>query len=799
MSDIHFEGSDFLVNTTTHSDQSGPELVPTSTGGFVAIWTGTVNPNDPSTKYSSPYAQRFTSSGTKVDSEVWVSTSVGTFDPDVTATTDGGFVVGFSRAGLSGSRSQAQYFEATGTASSGGYDHFGGSNHFIRATDITTLFAGNIVMTYSETLADSSGSAIRAVVLTQQGAVAKTPFTINTVEAGDQTEPSIAAFTSGGFLITWTDAGSAGDGSTSSIKGQLFDAAANKVGTEFFVDSRTSGAQSLSSAAALRSGAFVVVWQDTSTAGDTGTDVRGQLFDASGNKVGAEFTVTTTVAGEQILPVVRATSSGGFIVSWSDNSGVGGDATGYGVKAQLFDSTGARIGGEFLLNSITTGDQRDSDVIALGDDRYVAAWTDLSASADDPSGAAVRGRIFQALRGSSGDDVITGGADGDTIRMQDGGIDTGIGGGGNDVFYYGRSFDRLDRVNGGDGTDTLVLQGDYLPLVFDEASLTSIEGISLQSGSVTRWGQSGNFLYDYNLVMANGNVAPGQQMRINAQSLLAGEDFTFDGAAETDGGRFLIYGGHGTDNLIGGSGNDIFFFEIPRLGADRIDGRGGSDTMVISGAVPGSTAPVRVDIVSGTLSNVEAISFNGRFNSDPAARPSYDVVLYSGNAAFGERLIVNASSFEASQVLKFDGSLVTDARLHMFGGAGSDVLTGGTNGDLFYGAGGADTLLGNAGPDVFQYRSTSDSAPGTHDVIDYFERGSDKVDLSMIDADPNTPGDQAFRLLHSDPGTGAVLTVSQSRFDPFIAADVDGDGVRDLYIDLGMWTRVNFDPADIIL
>ena len=151
----------------------------------------------------------------------------------------------------------------------------------------------------------------------------------------------------------------------------------------------------------MGAGGFVVVWQDTSNAAETGTDVRGQIYDAAGNKVGGEVTVTSTVAGEQILPIVRATESGGFIVTWSDNSGAGGDASGYGVKAQLFDSTGATIGGEFVLNTTTSGDQRQSELAALGDDRYVAGWTDHSASADDPASRRSR-RIFKALRGGSG-------------------------------------------------------------------------------------------------------------------------------------------------------------------------------------------------------------------------------------------------------------------------------------------------------------------------------------------------------------------------------------------------------------
>ena len=166
--------------------------------------------------------------------------------------------------------------------------------------------------------------------------------------------------------------------------------------------------------------------------------------------------------------------------------------------------------------------------------------------------------------------------------------------------FFGGALDANDRGHGGEGNDTLVLQGNYPALYLHSEIVTGIEGLSLQSGSITRWGQSGANSYDYVVTTSDANVASGQQLRVNAQSLLAGEDFTLNGGAEMDG-RFLVYGGHGAEQLTGGAGNDIFFFEAGRLGAaDRIVGGGGSDAVVISGAAAG--ALLSSTIAAGTLS-----------------------------------------------------------------------------------------------------------------------------------------------------------------------------------------------------
>jgi Ca2+-binding RTX toxin-like protein len=410
-------------------------------------------------------------------------------------------------------------------------------------------------------------------------------------------------------------------------------------------------------------------------------------------------------------------------------------------------------------------------------------------------------RFFNAenliIATGSGDDRITAGRGNDQIFAGGGndtvssgtGIDRLDGGDGHDIFFYAAALTAADLNDGGAGTDTLVLQGNYPGLVLAAGSAVGIEGISLQSGSITRWGEAGTSSYDYSLTTVDANVAPGLRVRVNGQSLLAGEDMTFNGAAESDGGKFLVYAGFGVDTLTGGSENDIFFFEAGRFSdGDRIVGGGGNDAVVISGA-PTGMGSLYTSIASGTLSSIEALSVNGRFATDPSARPSYELVLGNGNIAAGARLIVNGSSLEGTQTFNFNGAQVSDGSLSVFGGAAHDTLRAGANADLIYGAGGADTLTGGAGADIFQYRSASDSpnlglGGGESDRILDFEAGVDRIDLSLIDANPGAAGDQAFSWIGSGSFTGTPGQVRATGGSGAwtVLADLNGDGSADMQI-----------------
>ena len=389
--------------------------------------------------------------------------------------------------------------------------------------------------------------------------------------------------------------------------------------------------------------------------------------------------------------------------------------------------------------------------------------------------------LANLVYGGTGADVLSGAAGNDTLFLNGGGSDSANGGNDNDIFYYGTALDSSDSNDGGAGTDTLVLQGNVI-VTLAAASLVNIEGISLQSGATTTWGDTANNRYDYSLTMIDANVAAGQQMRINAQSLQAGEDFTFNGSAETDG-RFLVYGGNGVDNLTGGAGSDIFFFEAGRFGAsDHVVGGAGNDALVISG---GNGSNVTT-FLAGSFSGIESLSFNARFATAPGATPSYDVTMQDGNIATGAYLIVNGSSLGTAQTLAFNGSAETHGRFIEYGGAGSDTLIGGSGNDLFYAAGGADALTGGGGADIFQYRSTTDSRGSFIDTIKDFVSGVDDIDLSLIDAITGNTGDDAFAFI----GSGAFSNTAgelRATYDSGLAtwtvqADVNGDSVADMTI-----------------
>src|SRR5262249_39628015 len=99
---------------------------------------------------------------------------------------------------------------------------------------------------------------------------------------------------------------------------RMFDSAGSPVGNEFRVNTSTVDAQSLPSISPLGGGGFIVAWQ--SNLQDTsGIGIYAQQFDGSGHRVGTEFQVNTTTSGDQIVPNVSGLSGGDYVVTWSSS------------------------------------------------------------------------------------------------------------------------------------------------------------------------------------------------------------------------------------------------------------------------------------------------------------------------------------------------------------------------------------------------------------------------------------------------------------------------------------------------
>jgi hypothetical protein len=168
-------------------------------------------------------------------------------------------------------------------------------------------------------------------------------------------------------------------------------------GGEFRVNSQTSGDQLTPAIGALSDGGFVVVWDDASdTLGDSdGRSIKAQRYDALANAVGGEFLVNTQTAGNQFQQRVTGLTDGRFVITWADFSGIG-DGSFSSVQAQIFSATGTRIGTEFLVNTETVSSQFAFDVAALTNGGFVITWDHdgrAKAQVYDANGARVGGEI----------------------------------------------------------------------------------------------------------------------------------------------------------------------------------------------------------------------------------------------------------------------------------------------------------------------------------------------------------------------------------------------------------------------
>ena len=385
------------------------------------------------------------------------------------------------------------------------------------------------------------------------------------------------------------------------------------------------------------------------------------------------------------------------------------------------------------------------------------------------------------LRGDSGDNTITGTAAGDIINLSQGGNDTASGLGGNDGFYFGAALTAADNVDGGAGTnDQVGLQGNYAGLTLGANNLVNVEQLVLLSGTDTRFGDPGTNLYDYNLTTVDANVAAGQLLTINWNNLRAGEDVTFNGSAETDG-WFITYGGGGVDTITGGQQIDGFYFgSAGQWGAsDRVDGQGGSDQLGLQGDYTitfGANQLVSIEqIVLLSGADTRFGNFTSTFD--------YSLTMNDANVAAGDRMMIQANSLRSGETLTFNGSAETDGAFTVIGGAGNDVITGGAGADVIYGGDRGDTLTGGAGNDIFAYTSVTNSNSSERDGIQDFTLG-DMIDLSAIDANINTAGNDAFTFIGSAAFSN---TAGELRFENIslggpiwlVQGDVDGDGVSD--------------------
>jgi hypothetical protein len=209
-------------------------------------------------------------------------------------------------------------------------------------------------------------------------------FEINSYTTANQYRSAVTIDGEGDFVVVWQSTGQDGDGA--GIFGRRVSSAGVAQAVEFQVNVRTAGAQSVPFIGADAAGDFVVVWRSQGQDGDD-TGVFARRFDAAGTPLGSEFQVNTYTTGKQAGGGVAISPAGAFVIVWS--SAIQDDSS-YGVFAQRFDQNGAKLGVEFQVSSFTQGYQGAPSIAAAANGSFVVTWVyyvDVVARLFGPDGA----------------------------------------------------------------------------------------------------------------------------------------------------------------------------------------------------------------------------------------------------------------------------------------------------------------------------------------------------------------------------------------------------------------------------
>ncbi|MDB5968182.1 MAG: hypothetical protein JWQ90_632 [Hydrocarboniphaga sp.] len=206
------------------------------------------------------------------------------------------------------------------------------------ASAVASDSAGNFVVTWMSKGQDSSGWGIYAQRYDADGSPQGSEFRVSEFRGKPFTSidqyssPAIAGDAAGHLVVTWTSYDQDEDGSGWGIYAQRYAADGSPQGSEFRVSTYTSGDQYAPAVASDSAGHFVVAWMSNGQ-DNSGWGIYAQRYTADGSPSGSEFRVNTYTSGGQYAPAVAGDSAGHFVVTWVSSEQ--GDS-GQGICAQRY-------------------------------------------------------------------------------------------------------------------------------------------------------------------------------------------------------------------------------------------------------------------------------------------------------------------------------------------------------------------------------------------------------------------------------------------------------------------------------
>jgi hypothetical protein len=366
-------GPEIQVNTHTTGGQSFPSVCMSSAGDFVVVWESGVPFEDGQDgSFFGVFGQRFAAGGERRGEEFAVNTYTTDYQsfPAVACDAAGNFVVAWSSFMQEGNSDGifAQRFAGSGAPLGSEFQVNSYTTGPQSYPKVASDGDGNFIVVWNSTGQDGDRDGVFAQRYASSGTPRGTEFRVNSYTTGSQSYPDIAVDPAGGFVVVWASAGQDGDGL--GVFARRFASSGLPIGNELQVNTTTSGTQAHPAVDTDGDGGFVVVWSSHGQDGD-GLGIVARRYGADGGAIGPEFAVNTYTTGDQVMPDVTWTGASGFVVAWASYGQDGSDA---GVFARRFAAAGAPIGTEFQVNSFTTGPQYSSSLAASDAGDFVVAW-----------------------------------------------------------------------------------------------------------------------------------------------------------------------------------------------------------------------------------------------------------------------------------------------------------------------------------------------------------------------------------------------------------------------------------------
>lgn len=481
-------------------------------------------------------------------------------------------------------------------------------------------------------------------------------FQVNTNWANSQTGSQIAALPGGGYVIVWesyigTTVPGTSDLNVYDVKGQILDASGTPVGAEFTVNSGPRFTSFEPAVTALDGGGFVVVFNSNShvVGSYTGGEIAMRVYDAAGVPLGIETRINSATGGVQKQPDITELTGGGFVVVWNNA---------YEISAQVFDAAGAAVGGEFQVNTFTTSYQEQPRVSGLSDGGFVVTW---ESEGGDGADDGISGQRYSALGVAVGSEFV------------------------------------INTTTADDPREPAIttLSDGSIVVVWKSYSQDSVGG----------WGIFGQ-RYDVT------GVPSGGEFQVNTYTLFHQYNPTI--TATLDGGFVVAW--TDSDDYSGGQDGSQGGIYMQRYAADGSPV--GDETLVNSTTAEHQDDPDIQTLEDGSLlvswqSNLQDGSSFGIFAQKFAAQ------MVGGDAddvfvgTPGVDLFYGGDGNDTLSGASGNDTLVGDAGEDVLsGGVGDDFLEGGTEWDTLSGGVGKDTLLGGAGRDVLRGHGDNDVLNG---------------------------------------------------------------------------------------